>query len=180
MLEYTGSFKTSEVDMADLSEADRARFELVQQKDMRLQMRDMQEAMRSLAEEEQRLKSDVHGMEDMMKKVRQSEQGLPLRGNLDARDEEFLWSNCTAKDRSHFKGRLDEHKIKLAAQTSTDLVMAEQGAGPSQLHGSDLPELGRPQVPAPFSRASVLSETEILLSGSRDEDIELARRLGDL
>ncbi|KAL3677213.1 hypothetical protein R1sor_027161 [Riccia sorocarpa] len=158
-----------------------------QYEDMRLQMRNMQEAVRSLAEEEQRLKLDVHGMEDMMKKVRQSEQGLPLRnvllhvldklrfhrqdvrsfveanwqtaqaqepsgrlagywGNLDARDEEFLWSNCTAKDRSHFRGRLDEHKIKLAAQTATDLVMAdttqpshvEHGAGPSQLHGSDL------------------------------------------
>ncbi|KAL3698600.1 hypothetical protein R1sor_012676 [Riccia sorocarpa] len=133
---------------------------------MRLQMRDMQEVVRSLEEEEQRLKSDVHGMEDMMKKVRQSEQGLPLRnvllpvldklrfhrhdvrsfveanwqtaqaqepfgrlagywGNLEASDEEFLWSNCTAKDRSHFRGRLDEHKIKLAAQTVTDLVMAD-------------------------------------------------------
>ncbi|KAL3681667.1 hypothetical protein R1sor_024623 [Riccia sorocarpa] len=85
------------------------------------------------------------------------------------------------------KGRLDEHRIKQAVQTATDLVTAEENwpsqnpdeAGPSQPPDSELAELGRPLVPAPLTRAGILSETEILLSGSRDEDEELVRLHGD-
>ncbi|KAL3685976.1 hypothetical protein R1sor_003998 [Riccia sorocarpa] len=104
-------------------------------------------------------------------------------GTIDARDEAFLWSNCKATDRYVFRGRLDEHRIKQAVQTATDLVTAEENwpsqnpdeAGPSQPPDSELAELGRPVVPAPLTRAGILSETEILLSGSTDEDEELAR-----
>ncbi|KAL3679947.1 hypothetical protein R1sor_022903 [Riccia sorocarpa] len=106
---------------------------------------------------------------------------------IDARDEAFLWSNCKASDRYVFTGRLDEHRIKQAVQTATDLVTAEENwpsqnpdeAGPSQPPDSELAELGKPLVPAPLTRAGILSETEILLSGSRDEDEELGRLHGD-
>ncbi|KAL3679716.1 hypothetical protein R1sor_022672 [Riccia sorocarpa] len=108
-------------------------------------------------------------------------------GTIDARDDAFLWSNCKASDRYVFKGRLDEHRIKQAVQTATDLVTAEENwpsqnpdeAGPSQRPDSELAELGSPLVPAPLTRAEILSETEILLSGSRDEDEELVRLHGD-
>ncbi|KAL3691283.1 hypothetical protein R1sor_004934 [Riccia sorocarpa] len=81
-----------------------------------------------------------------------------------------------------------EHRIKQALQTATDLVTAEENwpsqnpdeTGPSQPPDSDLAELGRPLVPAPLTRSAILSETEILLSGSRDEDEELVRLHGDL
>ncbi|KAL3701297.1 hypothetical protein R1sor_019319 [Riccia sorocarpa] len=109
-------------------------------------------------------------------------------GTMDARDETFIWSNCKASDRFMFRGRLDEHRIKQAVQTATDLVTAEENwpsqnpdeAGPSQPADSDLAELGRPLVPPPLTRYAILSKTEILLSGSRDEDEELARLHGDL
>ncbi|KAL3685289.1 hypothetical protein R1sor_003311 [Riccia sorocarpa] len=104
-------------------------------------------------------------------------------GTMDARDEAFIWSNCKASDRYVFRDRLDEHRIKHAMQTATDPVTAEENwpwqhpneAGPSQDPDSELAELGRPLVPAPLTRIGILSETKILLSGSRDEDEELAR-----
>ncbi|KAL3693871.1 hypothetical protein R1sor_007522 [Riccia sorocarpa] len=47
-------------------------------------------------------------------------------GTMDARDEALIWSNCKATDRFVFRGRLDEHRIKQAVQTATDLVTAEE------------------------------------------------------
>ncbi|KAL3676875.1 hypothetical protein R1sor_026823 [Riccia sorocarpa] len=47
-------------------------------------------------------------------------------GTINARDEAFFWSNCKASDRYVFRGRLDEHIIKQAVQTATDLVTAEE------------------------------------------------------
>ncbi|KAL3702073.1 hypothetical protein R1sor_020095 [Riccia sorocarpa] len=109
-------------------------------------------------------------------------------GTMDARDEAFIWSNCKASDRYVFRGRLDERRIKQAVQTATDMVTAEENwpsqnpdeAGPSQPPDSELAELGRPLVPTPLTRSGILSETKILLSGSRDEDEELVRLHGDL
>ncbi|KAL3697826.1 hypothetical protein R1sor_011902 [Riccia sorocarpa] len=106
-------------------------------------------------------------------------------GTMDARDEAFIWRNCKASDRFVFRGRLDEHRIKHTVQTATDLVTAEENwpaenpdeTGPSQPPDSDLAEPCRPLVPPPLTRSAILSETEILLSGSRDEDEELVRLL---
>ncbi|KAL3696262.1 hypothetical protein R1sor_010338 [Riccia sorocarpa] len=132
----------------------------------------MQESLKAQWEEEQRLLQATWEMQAMMAKVRQSDQGLALR----------------VQELKAERGRLDEHQIKQAVQTATDLVTAEENwpsqnpdeAGPSQPSDSDLAELGRPLVPAPLTRSAILSEIEILLSGSRDEDEELVRLHGDL
>ncbi|KAL3679705.1 hypothetical protein R1sor_022661 [Riccia sorocarpa] len=109
-------------------------------------------------------------------------------GTMDVRNEAFIWSNCKTSDRYVFRGRLDEHRIKQAVQTATDLVTAEENwpsqnpneARPSQPSDSELAELGRPLVHDPLTRSSILSEIDILLSVSKDEDEELARLHEDL
>ncbi|KAL3690575.1 hypothetical protein R1sor_016884 [Riccia sorocarpa] len=106
---------------------------------------------------------------------------------LDERDEEFLWSNCTAADRQKFLAELNGHRLKLAAQKAMQFAIADadqpsqtqDGAGPSNSSWTASTELGRPIFPTPLSAASLVSNAEILLAGCRDDDMELSRLHGD-
>ncbi|KAL3675333.1 hypothetical protein R1sor_025281 [Riccia sorocarpa] len=106
---------------------------------------------------------------------------------LDERDEEFLWSNCTAADRHKFLAELNGHRLKLAAQKAMQFAIADADqpsqtqdvAGPSNSNRTAPTEFGRPIFPAPLSAASLVSNAEILLAGYRDDDMELSRLHGD-
>ncbi|KAL3699212.1 hypothetical protein R1sor_017234 [Riccia sorocarpa] len=106
---------------------------------------------------------------------------------MDERDEDFLWSNCTAADRQKFLAELSGHRLKLSAQKAMQFSIADadqpsqtqDGAGPSNSSRTAETELGRPIFPAPLSAASLVSNAEILLAGCRDDDMELSRLHGD-
>ncbi|KAL3699839.1 hypothetical protein R1sor_017861 [Riccia sorocarpa] len=100
---------------------------------------------------------------------------------MDERDEDFLWSNCTAADRQKFMAELHGHRIQRAGQKAIQFAMADveqppqtqDGAGPSNSSQTAATEIGRPIVPAPLSAASLIDDAEFLLAGCRDEDMEL-------
>ncbi|KAL3693404.1 hypothetical protein R1sor_007055 [Riccia sorocarpa] len=106
---------------------------------------------------------------------------------MDERDEDFLWSNCTAADRQKFLAELSGHRLKLSEQKAMQFAIADadqpsqtqDGAGPSNSSRTAETELGRPIFPAPLSAASLVSNAEILLAGCRDDDMELSRLHGD-
>ncbi|KAL3680663.1 hypothetical protein R1sor_023619 [Riccia sorocarpa] len=107
---------------------------------------------------------------------------------MDERDEDFLWSNCTAADRQKFMAELHGHRIQRAGQKAMQFAMAgavqpsqtQDGAGPSNISQTATTEIGQPIVPAPLSAASLISDAEFLLAGCRDEDMELTRLHGAL
>ncbi|KAL3701024.1 hypothetical protein R1sor_019046 [Riccia sorocarpa] len=102
---------------------------------------------------------------------------------MDERDEDFLWSNCTAADRQRFLAELNRYRLKLSAQKAMQFAIADKdqpsqtqdGAGPSNSSQTVATELGRPIFPAPLSTANLVSNAEILLAGCRDDDMELSR-----
>ncbi|KAL3681684.1 hypothetical protein R1sor_024640 [Riccia sorocarpa] len=102
---------------------------------------------------------------------------------MDERDEDFLWSKCTAADRQKFMAELHGHRIQRAGQKAMQFAMADaeqpphtqDGAGPSNSSQTAATEIGRPIVPAPLSTASLISDAEFLLAGCRDEDMKLTR-----
>ncbi|KAL3678066.1 hypothetical protein R1sor_021022 [Riccia sorocarpa] len=106
---------------------------------------------------------------------------------MDERDEDFLWSNCTAADRQKFLAELNGHRLKLSTQKAMQFAIADadqpsqtqDGTGPSNSSRTASTELGRPIFPAPLSAASLVSNAEILLAGCRDDDMELSRQHGD-
>ncbi|KAL3677988.1 hypothetical protein R1sor_020944 [Riccia sorocarpa] len=107
---------------------------------------------------------------------------------MDERDEDFLWSNCTAADRQKFMAELHGHRIQRAGQKAMQFAMAgadqpsqiQDGAGPSNSSQTAATEIGQPIVPDPLSAASLISDAEFLLAGCRDEDMELTRLHGAL
>ncbi|KAL3694425.1 hypothetical protein R1sor_008076 [Riccia sorocarpa] len=107
---------------------------------------------------------------------------------MDERDEDFLWNNCTSADRQKFMAELHGHRIQRAGQKAMQFAMAgadqpsqtQDGAGPSNSSQTAATEIGQPIVPAPLSAASLISDTEFLLAGCRDEDMELTRLHGAL
>ncbi|KAL3696109.1 hypothetical protein R1sor_010185 [Riccia sorocarpa] len=107
---------------------------------------------------------------------------------MDERDEDFLWSNCTAADRQKFMAELHGHRIQRAGQKAMQFAMAgadqpsqtQDGAGPCNSSQTAATEIGQPIVPAPLSAASLISDAEFLLAGCRDEDMELTRLHGAL
>ncbi|KAL3697697.1 hypothetical protein R1sor_011773 [Riccia sorocarpa] len=107
---------------------------------------------------------------------------------IDERDEDFLWSNCTAADRQKFMAELHGHRIQRAGLKAMQFAMADaeqppqtqDGAGPSNSSQTAATEIGRPIVPAPLYAASLISDAEFLLAGCRDEDMELTRLHGAL
>ncbi|KAL3681027.1 hypothetical protein R1sor_023983 [Riccia sorocarpa] len=69
---------------------------------------------------------------------------------MDERDEDFLWSNCTAADRQKFMAKLHGHRIQRAGQKAMQFAMAgadqpsqtQDGAGPSNSSQTAATEIG--------------------------------------
>ncbi|KAL3689407.1 hypothetical protein R1sor_015716 [Riccia sorocarpa] len=69
---------------------------------------------------------------------------------MDERDEDFLWSNCTAADCQKFLAKMNGHRLKLSTQKAMQFAIADAAA-------ESLPSLA---LPAKAEQQQVLAQQE--------------------